>query len=69
MTVGGTGDVLSGLSAALLSKLPPFEAALLGAYMNGVAGNLAMKKVGLHMVATDIIDSLPLALKPLDKVM
>ena len=68
MTVGGTGDVLSGLSAALLSKMPPFEAALLGAYMNGVAGNLAMKKVGLHMVATDIIDSLPLALKPLDKV-
>lgn len=68
MTVGGTGDVLAGISAAFLSKMAPFEAALLGAYINGVAGNSAMRKLGLHILATDIIDNLPLALKPLDKI-
>lgn len=68
MTVGGTGDVLSGLTAGLLARMKPFEAACLGFYINGLAGNLALKRVGLHMVATDLIDNLPAAMKPFDKI-
>ena len=68
MTVGGTGDVLAGLTAGLLPRMAPFEAALLGVYLNGLAGNLAYRKTGLHLVATDLIDNLPAAMKPLDKV-
>jgi NAD(P)H-hydrate epimerase len=68
MTVGGTGDVLSGLTAGLMTKMKSFDAALLGAYINGVAGNIALRRVGLHMVATDIIDSIPVAMKPFDKI-
>jgi NAD(P)H-hydrate epimerase len=68
MTVGGTGDVLAGLTAGLMSRMAPFDAALLGVYLNGQAGNLAHRKVGLHMVATDLIDNLPAAMKPLDRI-
>jgi len=68
MTVGGTGDVLSGLTAGLLARMKPFEAACLGFYINGLAGNLALKRVGLHMVATDLVDNLPAAMKPFDRI-
>jgi ADP-dependent NAD(P)H-hydrate dehydratase len=66
MTVGGTGDVLSGVVAGLLAKLKYFDASILGVYFNGVAGNLAYKRVGLHMLATDLIEDLPNAFKPFD---
>ena len=68
MTVGGTGDVLSGLVSGLLSKYSPFEAAVLGVFINGSAGNLALKKLGLHLVATDLISNIPDAMKPFDLV-
>ncbi len=68
MTVGGTGDVLSGITASLMTRMRPFEAALLGTHLNGLAGNLTYKRVGLHMAATDLIDSLPAAMKPFDKI-
>jgi NAD(P)H-hydrate epimerase len=68
MTVGGTGDVLSGLSAGLLAKMKPFDAALVAIYVNGLAGNLAFKHIGLHLIATDLIDSLPAVMKQFDKV-
>lgn len=69
MTVGGTGDVLSGLVAGLMAKkMESFEAALLAVYYNGLAGNLAFKRVGLHMAATDLLESLPAAMKPFDKI-
>lgn len=69
MTVGGTGDVLSGLAAGLLArKMKPFDAALAAVYLNGLAGNLAFKRTGLHIIATDLIDSLPAVMKPFDKV-
>jgi NAD(P)H-hydrate epimerase len=45
-----------------------FEAALLAVYYNGLAGNLAFKRVGLHMAATDLLESLPAAMKPFDKI-
>jgi ADP-dependent NAD(P)H-hydrate dehydratase len=68
MTVGGTGDVLSGLTAGFLTKSRPFDASILGVYFNGVAGNLAYNKMGLHMLATDLIEALPDAIKPFDVI-
>jgi len=46
----------------------PFEASLLGSYFNGVAGNLAYKRIGLHLAATDLLEDLPTAMKPFDKI-
>ena len=69
MTVGGTGDVLSGVVAAMLSKNKnPLEAASAAVYVNGRAGALAQKKHGLHIMATDLLDFIPVAMKPFDKV-
>lgn len=60
MTVGGTGDVLSGIVGAFLAQQgDPFEAAVAGAFINGVAGNLVYKEKGYHMLATDLIPLLP----------
>jgi ADP-dependent NAD(P)H-hydrate dehydratase len=68
MTVGGTGDVLSGLTAGLLARMKPFDAAVVAVYVNGLAGNLAFKQAGLHIVATDLIHNLPLAMKKFDSI-
>ncbi len=69
MTVGGTGDVLSGLAAGLLARTKrPFDAAVSAVYLNGIAGSIAFKRTGLHMIATDLIDSLPDAMKPYDRI-
>ncbi|TRZ79740.1 MAG: NAD(P)H-hydrate dehydratase [Nitrosopumilales archaeon] len=69
MTVGGTGDVLSGVVAAMLAKNKnPVQAASAAVFVNGKAGYLAQKKYGLHIVATDLLDFMPFAMKPFDKV-
>jgi ADP-dependent NAD(P)H-hydrate dehydratase len=68
MTVGGTGDVLSGLAAGLLCKMEPFDAALLAVYFNGLAGNLSFNRVGLHMTSTDLLEDLPHAMKRFDEI-
>jgi NAD(P)H-hydrate epimerase len=69
MTVGGTGDVLSGLVAGVLAKnRSPLQSALVAAYVNGLAGKMAQKKNGLHIVATDLIDAIPAVMKPFDSV-
>ncbi len=68
MTVGGSGDVLSGLTAGLLAKMKPFDASVVAIYANGLAGNLAFKRAGLHIIATDLIDMLPRVMKQFDKV-
>jgi ADP-dependent NAD(P)H-hydrate dehydratase len=68
MTVGGTGDILSGLAAGFLSKMNPFGACLLGVYFNGAAASLAYRRLGLHIVATDILDEIPYVLKEFDAV-
>jgi NAD(P)H-hydrate epimerase len=60
MTVGGTGDVLSGVVGALLAqKVDPFEAAVAGAFVNGAAGDFVASEVGHHMLATDLLDFIP----------
>jgi ADP-dependent NAD(P)H-hydrate dehydratase len=69
MTVGGTGDVLSGVVAAMLSKNKnPVQAASAAVFVNGKAGALAQKKNGLHVVATDLLDFIPVAMKPFDRI-
>jgi NAD(P)H-hydrate epimerase len=63
MTVGGTGDVLSGVVTALLAqKADPFEAAVAGAFVNGAAGDFVFEERGAHMVASDLIDWIPLVM-------
>jgi NAD(P)H-hydrate epimerase len=63
MTKGGTGDTLSGICGALLAMgLEPFKAACSSAYLNGLAGEIASKNLGPGMLATDILQSIPLAL-------
>jgi len=59
MTVGGTGDVLAGVTGALAATQDPFDAAAMGAYANGVAGDRAYEKGGNGLVATDLHDELP----------
>ncbi len=56
MGTGGTGDVLTGLITALLAQgLPPFEAAQLGAWMHGRAGDLAAAECSQPgLVASDL---------------
>lgn len=56
MTVGGTGDALSGLATSLLSQgLDVFDAASLAIYINGRAGDVAMNKQGYGFSATDLV--------------
>jgi NAD(P)H-hydrate epimerase len=62
MTVGGTGDVLAGATAAMLSTLDPVPAASVGAYANGTAGDLVVEDHGYGLLATDVVDALPDAL-------
>jgi NAD(P)H-hydrate epimerase len=60
MTVGGTGDVLSGVVAAFLAQgTDPFEAAVAGAFINGAAGDFAASAKGFHLVATDLLEWIP----------
>ncbi len=60
MTVGGTGDSLAGIVGGLLAKrVKPFEAARLGAFINGYAGNLAFKEKSFGMLTTDLIEKIP----------
>ncbi|HJW65204.1 MAG TPA: NAD(P)H-hydrate dehydratase [Candidatus Bathyarchaeia archaeon] len=63
MTVGGTGDVLTGVVGALLTrKVEAFEAAVAGAFVNGAAGDIVAGEIGYHMVASDLLDWIPLVL-------
>src|SRR5271166_2695106 len=61
MATGGAGDVLTGVIAALIGqRLPAFDAAQLGVYIHGLAGDIARDQSGtVGMIAGDILDSLP----------
>lgn len=65
MATAGSGDVLSGVIASLLAQgAEAFDAASLGVYLHGLAGDIAKeKKTEYSMVATDIIDNLCEAFK------
>jgi len=61
MATAGSGDVLTGIITALLGQgLSDFDAAVLGVYIHGLAGDIASEKVGqVSLMTTDIINSLP----------
>ncbi|MDD5064847.1 MAG: NAD(P)H-hydrate dehydratase [Phycisphaerae bacterium] len=63
MATAGAGDCLTGVITALVGQsLGNFDAAVLGVYIHGLAGDIAAEKYGqISLIATDIIDSLPKA--------
>ncbi len=67
LATAGTGDVLSGILAALLSRgLEPFAAACAAVLAHARAGNDAAGRIGAaeSTIATDVIDSIPAGLRP-----
>ena len=65
MASGGTGDVLTGMIAALIGQQFSLQtAASLGVYLHGLAGDLASKKIGqVSLTAGDLLSSLPSAIR------
>ncbi len=65
MATAGSGDVLAGVIAAFIGQgLNLFDASRYGVYLHGMAGDLAAKKMTqLSMIASDIIEQLPRAVK------
>jgi len=65
MATGGTGDVLTGLIAAFIGQgFPTFDAAVLGAWVHGRAGDLAAAVLGqTALTALDLLDYLPQSLR------
>jgi NAD(P)H-hydrate repair Nnr-like enzyme with NAD(P)H-hydrate dehydratase domain len=60
LATAGTGDVLTGIIAALLAGgLDPLDAAAVGAHVHGLAGRAAPRH---GTMATDVIDGIPVAL-------
>jgi NAD(P)H-hydrate epimerase len=61
MATGGSGDVLTGLVTALCGQgLSPYDAARLGVYLHGLAGDFAASEHGeVSMIASDLVDFLP----------
>lgn len=60
MTVGGTGDVLSGVVGGFLAMgADPFCAAVAGAFVNGAAGDFVAVEKGFHMLPTDLLEWIP----------
>jgi NAD(P)H-hydrate epimerase len=68
LATGGTGDVLTGVVASLLGQgLEAFEAAALGAYLHGLAGDIVQGRLGARgMIAGDVVDALPEALTTIE---
>jgi len=67
MATGGSGDVLTGLIAALAGQgLEPHDAARLGVHLHGLAGDFAASEYGeVSMIARDLIEFLPDAFEEL----
>jgi NAD(P)H-hydrate epimerase len=67
MATGGTGDVLTGVVAALMAQgMDSFNASVLGVYVHGRAGDLARDELGeVSLASSDLIEFLPRAFKAL----
>jgi NAD(P)H-hydrate epimerase len=64
MSVGGTGDTLTGIVGALLARrCDPFIAACAAAYINGRAGERAAQRLGESLLASDILEEIPRVLR------
>ena len=68
MATAGSGDVLTGIITALLARgYHQQNACIVGMYLHGLAGDIAVKTLGKEsLTASDIIDYLPHAFKHLD---
>ncbi|MDD5291772.1 MAG: NAD(P)H-hydrate dehydratase [Candidatus Omnitrophica bacterium] len=69
MSTAGSGDVLTGMISAFLAQgLSSFEAARLGVYAHGLAGDFAaQEKTQLGLIASDIIECIPKAIKRMEE--
>jgi NAD(P)H-hydrate epimerase len=67
LATAGSGDVLAGaIVGALAQGLTPFEAAVVGGYLHGLAGELARQELGdAGVVASDLLSRLPIAIRQL----
>lgn len=65
MAVGGSGDVLAGMTVSLVGQgIPPLEAAACAAYLHGAAGDLCAWELGEYaMLPGDLLSALPRLLK------
>lgn len=60
MTVGGTGDVLTGVLATMAHRVGDlFEAAAIAAFITGIAGDLVALEKGYHITPMDVIGKIP----------
>lgn len=69
MAKGGSGDVLSGIIGGLLAQgCKPFNAAVLGVYIHGLAGDIAAKKIGKYgLMPEELASTIPDAIQYLEK--
>jgi NAD(P)H-hydrate epimerase len=64
LATGGTGDVLTGAIAAFVARgLAPVDAATAGAYVHGVAGEVAGERLGEGAVSGDVATAIPEAVR------
>jgi|1186.fasta_scaffold00023_2 hydroxyethylthiazole kinase-like uncharacterized protein yjeF len=66
MSTGGTGDILTGMVAAMIAQSPkdPLRAICAAVYLHGLAGDVMRERVGEHaMIATDLLNGLPEAFR------
>jgi len=66
MATGGTGDILTGMTAGIIGQMSNdiARAAIAAVYMHGLAGDIAAEKMGEHsLVATDLLGALPEAFR------
>ena len=64
MSTAGVGDVLTGMIAGLAAQgFSPWDAAVAGVYLHGLAGDLAAKEKGEYgMIASDLVEKIPYAI-------
>ena len=65
MSTAGAGDVLTGVIAGFIATgLSPYDAAKLGVFVHGLAGDVAAEHMGKNgMIARDIVDAIPQVIK------
>jgi NAD(P)H-hydrate epimerase len=62
MATGGTGDILTGMTAGIIGQMPDdiAKAAVTAVYLHGLAGDVAAERMGEHsLTATDLLGALP----------
>jgi len=71
MATGGTGDILTGMTAGMIAQQPKnvFEAVLAAVHLHGLAGDVMAERVGEHsLVATDLLVGLSEAFRRTDEM-